>query len=56
MPDIKENIKQAILEKLAEEENNLEERRIYAIQDQEFYQIRCEENFISKLRKLVESI
>ena len=56
MPSIRENIKEALYNLIDEEERNLEERRIYAVQSQEFYQIKCEENFISKLRKLVDSL
>ena len=56
MPDIKENIREELLKKIEEEFENLNMRRLYASSKDELYQLICEENFLSKLKKFAESI
>ena len=52
---IKDNIKEELISIINIESHYLKGRKLCADGD-ELYQIRCEENFIEKLRKFAESI
>lgn len=56
MPDIKENIKQELLNLIYQEEEVLMQRQALCDTPQEAYQCTCERNFLNKLKKFGESI
>lgn len=57
MAVVKDYIQEELLKMIAEEEHNCEIRRIVPNTSlEENYQISCEENFLTKLRKFAESI
>ena len=56
MSSIKENIKQALLELIYEEEDKLMMRQSLCDSQQEAYQCTCERNFLNKLKNFGESL
>ena len=56
MPSIKENIKEALLNMVAVEQNNCSQRISLCDTEQEKYQVTCERNFLGKLEAFVKSL